>query len=1461
MAQVIWNSDIDVYNTDVMPLSIARGIARYLPIQDLLSFAQVSRNTNRAVSDPSLWVSMLKEMGVWNNAKQITKDQLRKNPRMSYLESPLSCLDYVYRSNKNAKYQMLKIHRCLYPYYKDLLVNKSYDQLRIFKDFQTPEEQAQLLTNLLIYNRIDYIESTRNTARDKINELIEIFENALLRELEIHFDLEDYEKTRQFVMILVSLQNQQTLIDFFLQRSIFDNEEREIFNLEKFEADKYYNKVEQDDDQEEQKKPVYTLNQEAFESLIQSIAEILNEQSKIIDLIFPQSIPMMYKVCEELISNQLSELIMMLIDSSKQHNLYLTFVPFIYEKLTVGLIEKLTKSENLGDSYHQLVIELLNMSFESFAAEYMREEVSSYQILSKDKILDWKLTISKREQETTQKILEKVKVESKNDFLTSFKNVFTMASNKEDESNSQEKYSEIQAKAKILSENIKTLDKIFSPELVVETLNDAKISLHRLLKLREFTISSLRNDIFQSIQDIFIDAMEIIGVEHLRPGFEKALTYLQTYNPNSSTYTETHNESFAEPLVLFFDLINMADIIIQMIDIFYKEEMLNRHIIKHENSILNPSLQNKKKLEALVDKYVADGLNVGIEILVHQIDTVYDELLLDTDYNPTNPNAVDSFGPTDAAKKAISVLQENMNLLVDSADMSVVEVFQHEIAERFFQIIVKTLKHRTISVAGAPSLISDLNLYYEFMVEHIKTNKRLILPLYQALKKVGNIYLISGDDSKSIGQLVSDLSKFNGIFGQEEIYEFVQRRQDWPDIKRHVEKVIHFSSIMSMLDIPKVTPNESRSQLCDRSEILPRSEERRKETSLIDTGKEKELRNRQRIIRKPQRIIKGSIESRKATAAFRLYELSQIEPSTFIDKLIEIYGKRRYPTFVEDLHLVSDQPKHPIHKCIPNYLRHEDFDLESDEPYPKNEFIRGFPRHKFSTYLFEDICQIILQDDYELLRDIVSLLYRLGILTESQVNLLSIIEDKKSFMSEMNKRIIESALQKQKTNIATEFVLQLTKTYQIEVHPESIDLLVLTLTSGLHEDFIKDSYITTQFVHHFGIRNLTVTQVDRILQFFCSKPRGMYFANFLFEKLVKLKQLEGYSRFQPIEFSNTVKALMQSYADNYNIDTAFRVWKQVSPYIEDKSELVPILVQLFIDAPVEYAADIGDVLSNLPAESLNSEEMIDFQLSFFASDPKLSQHFELLANRLQPPLKRTTMSSLLKAFLAMNKQSNAQKTIEAIFKHGGGTSPEDVNCIVERLLKQDKLGECMDMVERMEFEISRLACVSILRYMLLNVNISTTKNREFLDRLFLGLVDLQDANTNELLTIALIEVAVAKVPIDEAVMLYNAIAQVVTLHKRFRVGENNYNCKLNTISIPEKFERVLHLSLKGQAKCLEHILIKALKEEDPLHLSYIMGLFRSLGWNYTSILNLLRRYDQNGYLERAIKSEILRDCN
>lgn len=777
MAQVIWNADIDVYNPKVIPILVARNILKYLSVAELLSFALVSKNTFRTVSDPNLWVSKLRLMGIWESA------QPEDTPLSQAELEPLTCLDLVVKLPKLAKLQVLRIHRCLKPYYTDLQSNKPFERLKLFKEFSTPEDQAKILHSLTRYNAIDFSEESRTVVRDKLNGIFEIFENALLRELEIHFDIQDYEKTSQFVSILIDLNNLQTLIDFFLQKSIFDNEETTFFNLDSFKAGEFFS------ESGPGKEP--SVNDERFELFITELAAIFNEESRIIDLMFPQSIPMMYKVSEELISNQLNELLMAIIDESKQKNAYLITVPYLYEKLTSDFVVKLSPSKNTGESYATLIRELLDMLYEAFASEYMREEIIGFKSYTDKNIAQWKTTISKREEETTQSILKYVRVENKNDFLTSFKKVFAInpsSSKAEAKEEDEKNYSEIQAQAKILSENIKSLNRIINPEVALTILNEAKVSLMRLLKFREFSVASVRGDIFSSIQDIFLDVIDSVGNEHLKPGFTKAVDYLKTYKPKEMEAAGTQNTALIEPLVLFFDLINVADLIIQMIDIFYKEEMIKRHVVKHENSILNPALQSKKKLEGLVDKYVADGLNVGIDILMNEIETVLSTTLKDSDYNP--PVEPHTQG-TKAAANAIKILDENIDLLVDSADKSIVEVFQQEVAERFFQIIVKVLKKSTISVSGSINLISDLNAYHDFIYAHIRTNRRLVMPYFQSLKKVGSIYIIGGSDSKSIGKLVSDLSKFNGIFTQEEIYEFVQRRQDWPNIKRDVEKVMY----------------------------------------------------------------------------------------------------------------------------------------------------------------------------------------------------------------------------------------------------------------------------------------------------------------------------------------------------------------------------------------------------------------------------------------------------------------------------------------------------------------------------------------------------------------------------------------------------------------------------------------------------------------------------------------------
>ncbi|KAI5957798.1 RCY1 [Candida theae] len=1203
----------------------------------------------------------------------------------------------------------------------------------LLKDFQTPEDQAKMLTNLLSYNKVDHFEETRGLAHDKLSDLFEQFENTLLRELEIHFDVEDYEQTRRFVTILMSLNNQQTLIDFFLQKTIFD-EDMEMFGLTPLGMDDYFA-----DSQ---------IDASMFDKLIANIASVFNKQSEIIDKIFPQSIPMMYKVCEEIISNQLSELVLFVLDSSKKYNLYLNIVPFLYDKLTTDLIERMVSSENVGESYHKLVRELIDMMFESFAVEYMREEVAQFRLNAQEKLIKWNEQISQREAETSSKILESVKVESKNDFLTSFKSVFALSSSKDPASKAN--FTEMQAKAKILSENIRSLNKILSPEVVLEIINNATNSLNRLMTFKDFTIASLRSDIFSSTQEIFIDVMDTIGIEHLTPGFEKALTYLQTYNPNSPTYTTQHNEKFAEPIVLFFDLINMADVIIQMVDFFYKEEMLNKKVVKHENSILNPSLQSKKKLEALVDKNVADGLNVGIELLVHQIETTYQELLLDTDYNPPS-DAVTTLGPTTAAQKATSILEENMNLLVDSADKSVVDVFQQEIAERFFQVIVKMLKRRTVSVTGATNLISDLNLYYEFMLENIMSNKRQIMPLYQALKKIGNLYLIGGDDSKAIGKLVSDLSKFNGIFGQEEIYEFVQRREDWPLIKKHVEKVMR--CFTTKLPLP-----------------------------VYDT------------------------------AFSRIEHLSKLKSTYDIVKELKDTYSSINATFIQDL--ISAVPEsNKENAALPfNVLRNE----------------------KVKEYLLKDCCEIVMKDDPKLILGSLGILHRAKILPKYKYQ----SQDANGLRMEFLHLLMDG----NHVSLSTMCILNFIHN-GIDVPYSTIRLFIDIISSSSLRNFSMNAYCLLQILQTSP--RIDTSELFTSLMFLSSNSNGNYFANHLLFKYAGDDKFRNMPSFQQHQ---VLLSMLQLNLENSDAIKALQIWQlakpivlanvpsanQVSSYVEK----VVTAFQLHHDPHL-----IEEELANLPS-CIDTDYMVDFKLFFYAQYS--AEKFNVLTKALRSPLRRTSLTSLLKSFIQLRDETNAEKIMETIFAHSTINSAE-LNTIVEKLLQQSKVSEAASTMRRMSLEITKASYLSMFKYTWMN------KDQVFFKELYLKFMKLKrDDPTLESFTISLIE-AISSINNRQAIRYYTKFLKMVSFQNS-KTNQLYQQVDFKRYGLLDEFSQLICLTPFGMVECLKVLSKEAINNRDDISLRWCIEEFRKSGWDVRTVIEYLEYFDNQGYLKEVLKA-------
>ena len=79
--------------------------------------------------------------------------------------------------------------------------------------------------------------------------------------------------------------------------------------------------------------------------------------------------------------------------------------------------------------------------------------------------------------------------------------------------------------------------------------------------------------------------------------------------------------------------------------------------------------------------------------------------------------------------------------------------------------------------------------HYFIYIQTLKNNE--LLQYFKALRELSQIYLIDASHSKDLATVIADSDRFYGIFRAEEVYEFAQRRADWYQIKKSVERAMY----------------------------------------------------------------------------------------------------------------------------------------------------------------------------------------------------------------------------------------------------------------------------------------------------------------------------------------------------------------------------------------------------------------------------------------------------------------------------------------------------------------------------------------------------------------------------------------------------------------------------------------------------------------------------------------------
>ncbi|KAG0327609.1 F-box protein: endocytic membrane traffic, recycling ReCYcling 1 [Podila horticola] len=316
------------------------------------------------------------------------------------------------------------------------------------------------------------------------------------------------------------------------------------------------------------------------------------------------------------------------------------------------------------------------------------------------------------------------------------------------------------------------MNSLLSVELALHLIHLDKDALQRLSAFAALG-GVLGGRVQKTIEMVFISLLISMGQSHIKPGFAAAIQQLGKYKP-----TTEHGEGVT-PLMDFFELVHVADLILQMVQVYYAEEMC-KHIDKMD--FLNEANKEKKAFERMIDDGVAAGLDKSIEVLIDQVTYILTTMQQPTDYNP-DENCDIELQPTLACKEAVTCLTTHTKMLIGCTDKHTLDVFFQEIGLRLFNCLTKHLRSNVVSSQGGFVLICDLNHYYNFVVG---LKQPTITPNFLALKELGNLFIISSP--ADLKQLIHDMERFGGILRVEDVFEFAEMRSDWKSIQRIVER-------------------------------------------------------------------------------------------------------------------------------------------------------------------------------------------------------------------------------------------------------------------------------------------------------------------------------------------------------------------------------------------------------------------------------------------------------------------------------------------------------------------------------------------------------------------------------------------------------------------------------------------------------------------------------------------------
>ena len=627
-----------------------------------------------------------------------------------------------------ARQEYGKVYGALAPYYFDLARSRSHTDPVLFRTYRDPDQQAQMLAQLKRFAKSDFAQGW-GEREEKLDTMTGIFENAVLREFETGCEEKDYDgRMKRFASVLYHLNGGAACLDSFIHNHPLMLDKEKLGNprdcLPGLNAGQ--------------------LTLEPSHEFFHGLAIALNDETTVIDRVFPPTFDVIQPFLERVAEDIISEYVTSIFDEAHDvsTDVYLKAVAGVFDQASQFAISlKPTKGSKAG--FQEEAVRIVSGCFEQHIDLYLQEELDFFKRKSVEQVEAWEKRLTEEEQTTETFYMSNVnRKAAKQDFLSSFKKVVMMPVNvlptiggsgvrnsvvaapavngngaldtparsetpSGDGARSpglQAPTTELAAKAAIMNSRLEGIRTLFSIEVALDLTHRAKSSLERAARFVRLGGQS-GEEAKEQCEQIFIFLVQILGNRHMKLGFDKAVSHLADYKPRE---VADHSKEGVAPLVAFLELVNVGDLIQQMVEVFYLQELVAGNLTDRDD-FLSLAAKEKKKFEQMLDERVAAGLNKGIDVLMDEVEYLCGTLQQPSDFNPpAGPNGVvqlADIGPSETAKRVVDMVSSHTSMLVGSTDKNVLDVFNQEVGVRLFTTICKHLKRQRVSVDGAIVLI------------------------------------------------------------------------------------------------------------------------------------------------------------------------------------------------------------------------------------------------------------------------------------------------------------------------------------------------------------------------------------------------------------------------------------------------------------------------------------------------------------------------------------------------------------------------------------------------------------------------------------------------------------------------------------------------------------------------------------------------------------------------------------